>query len=61
MKFLDQVRRGKLPLDPDFHFNVVDVRDVAAAMIGYAPRPTAQALAAGFEWLARREAAVEAP
>jgi len=33
MNFLDQVRRRKLLVDPDFHFNFVDVRDVAAAMI----------------------------
>lgn len=38
MKFLDQVRRRKLPVDPDFHFNFVDVRDVATAMIDAAER-----------------------
>ena len=38
MKFLDTVRAGKVPLDPDFHFNFVDVRDVASAMIEAAKR-----------------------
>ncbi|MFG6490401.1 NAD-dependent epimerase/dehydratase family protein [Roseateles sp. BYS78W] len=38
MKFLQTVRQGKLPLDPDFHFNFVDVRDVAEAMIAAAER-----------------------
>lgn len=38
MKFLDQVRLGRLPFDPDFHFNFVDVRDVAAGMIAAAER-----------------------
>lgn len=33
MKYLQMVRAGQLPLDPDFHFNFVDVRDVAEAMI----------------------------
>lgn len=33
MKFLQTVADGKLPLDPDFHFNFVDVRDVAGAMV----------------------------
>lgn len=33
MQFLQIVRQRKLPLDPDFHFNFVDVRDVAQAMI----------------------------
>ncbi len=38
MNFLEQVRQKKLPVDPDFHFNFVDVRDVAAAMIEAAER-----------------------
>lgn len=38
MKFLQTVQAGKLPLDPDFHFNFVDVRDVADAMIRAAER-----------------------
>ncbi|RZJ11622.1 MAG: NAD-dependent epimerase/dehydratase family protein [Rubrivivax sp.] len=38
MKFLQTVREGKLPLDPDFHFNFVDVRDVADGMIQAAER-----------------------
>ena len=38
MKFLDQVRQKKLALNPKFHFNFVDVRDVAAAMIEAAER-----------------------
>ncbi|HEY0957383.1 MAG TPA: NAD-dependent epimerase/dehydratase family protein [Roseateles sp.] len=38
MKFLQTIRAGKLPLDPDFHFNFVDVRDVAEAMIQAAER-----------------------
>lgn len=33
MQFLQTVRQRKLPVDPDFHFNFVDVRDVAQAMI----------------------------
>lgn len=33
MGFLESVRRRQVPLDPDFHFNFVDVRDVAQGMI----------------------------
>ena len=33
MGFIESVRQRKLPLDPGFHFNFVDVRDVAAGMI----------------------------
>ncbi|MFD2642584.1 NAD-dependent epimerase/dehydratase family protein [Pseudomonas japonica] len=33
MAFLESVRRRRVPLDPDFHFNFVDVRDVAQGMI----------------------------
>ncbi|WP_399684915.1 NAD-dependent epimerase/dehydratase family protein [Xenophilus sp.] len=38
MNFLEQVRRRRLLVDPDFHFNFVDVRDVAAAMLAAAER-----------------------
>lgn len=38
MKFLQMVRAGQLPLDPDFHFNFVDVRDVALGLIQAAER-----------------------
>lgn len=38
MKFLQTLRTGKLPLDPDFHFNFVDVRDVAAGLMQAAER-----------------------
>lgn len=33
MGFLDSIRRRRVPLDPDFHFNFVDVRDVAQGLI----------------------------
>lgn len=33
MEFLAAVLRRKLPLDPNFHFNFVDVRDVADGLI----------------------------
>lgn len=33
MRFLDSVRQRQVPLDPGFHFNFVDVRDVAQGMI----------------------------
>lgn len=33
MGFIESIRQRKLPLDPGFHFNFVDVRDVAAGMI----------------------------
>ncbi|MHC8315015.1 NAD-dependent epimerase/dehydratase family protein [Pseudomonas sp. LB3P31] len=33
MKFLESVRLRQLPLDPGFHFNFVDVRDVAQGLI----------------------------
>ncbi|WP_095131766.1 NAD-dependent epimerase/dehydratase family protein [Pseudomonas sp. Irchel s3h14] len=33
MRFVDSVRRRQMPLDPGFHFNFVDVRDVALGMI----------------------------
>lgn len=33
MSFLESVRRRRVPLDPGFHFNFVDVRDVAQALI----------------------------
>lgn len=38
MQFLEAVRTGKVPLDPDVHFNFVDVRDVAEGMIRAAER-----------------------
>ncbi|HEX7043095.1 MAG TPA: NAD-dependent epimerase/dehydratase family protein [Burkholderiales bacterium] len=38
MAFLDALQRRALPFDPDFHFNFVDVRDVANAMIEAAVR-----------------------
>lgn len=38
MKFLDAVQRRQLPFDPDFHFNFVDVRDVAEGLIAAAER-----------------------
>ncbi|HWP17525.1 MAG TPA: NAD-dependent epimerase/dehydratase family protein [Burkholderiaceae bacterium] len=38
MAFLDALQRRALPFDPDFHFNFVDVRDVAKAMIEAALR-----------------------
>jgi dihydroflavonol-4-reductase len=33
MSFLDDVLHRQVPLDPDFHFNFVDVRDVADGLI----------------------------
>lgn len=33
MSFLDAIARRQVPLDPGFHFNFVDVRDVADGMI----------------------------
>ncbi|WPC05223.1 NAD-dependent epimerase/dehydratase family protein [Pseudomonas benzenivorans] len=33
MNFLDAVQQRRVPLDPNFHFNFVDVRDVAEGMI----------------------------
>lgn len=33
MNFLESVRLRQVPLDPGFHFNFVDVRDVAQALI----------------------------
>jgi len=33
MSFVETVRQRRLPLDPNFHFNFVDVRDVAEGMI----------------------------
>lgn len=33
MSFLDSVLKRQVPLDPGFHFNFVDVRDVAEGMI----------------------------
>lgn len=33
MAFLESVRRRQVPLDPGFHFNFVDVRDVARGLI----------------------------
>lgn len=33
MAFLESVRRRKVPLDPGFHFNFVDVRDVAQGLV----------------------------
>jgi dihydroflavonol-4-reductase len=33
MKFVDSVRQRQMTLDPGFHFNFVDVRDVALGMI----------------------------
>lgn len=38
MGFLDDVRRRQVPLDPGFHFNFVDVRDVAEGLIQAAER-----------------------
>lgn len=36
MAFLESVRRRQVPLDPGFHFNFVDVRDVAQGVIAAA-------------------------
>lgn len=33
MGFIESIRRRQVPLDPGFHFNFVDVRDVAEGMI----------------------------
>ncbi|MCP3751628.1 NAD-dependent epimerase/dehydratase family protein [Pseudomonas sp. SBB6] len=33
MNFLESVRQHQMPLDPGFHFNFVDVRDVAQGLI----------------------------
>jgi len=33
MGFLESVRQHRVPLDPDFHFNFVDVRDVARGLV----------------------------
>lgn len=38
MNFLASVQKREVPLDPDFHFNFVDVRDVAQGMIQAATR-----------------------
>lgn len=38
MNFLASVRERRVPLDPNFHFNFVDVRDVAEGMIQAAER-----------------------
>ena len=40
MNFLVSVHKRKLPLDPNFHFNFVDVRDVARGMIQAARQGT---------------------
>ena len=38
MSFLESVQGRRVPLDPNFHFNFVDVRDVAEGMIQAAER-----------------------
>lgn len=41
MAFIDSIRQKAVPLDPNFHFNFVDVRDVAHACIAAAQQGTA--------------------
>lgn len=38
MNFLEVIRQQRLPVDPDFRFNFVDVRDVAEACVAAAER-----------------------